>query len=147
MNQRLTFDDARQSLTAHLAAKGAEIHAKYGPRIGWPELQRLLADRSCVRYPCEIRFDAAPLLPGEFAHPVANGTRPEDGFTMFVHPAFCADLDQVPLLVLYQMVAVNYGVFAGPDDAETFGSRALGLAKDGYYARLCKLADQINVVA
>jgi hypothetical protein len=38
---------------------------------------------------------------------------------------------------------VNYGPFASPDDAETFGAAALGLDKDEYYARLCELADQI----
>ena len=78
MATRLTADDARQSLNAHVAAKGAEIRAKYGPSIGWRELRRLLEDRAHVRYPCHIVFDAAPLEPGEFAHPVARGNRPED---------------------------------------------------------------------
>ena len=73
MALKLTADDARQSLNAHVAAKGAEIHGKYGPRIGWNEFQQILEDRACVRYPCEIIFDSAPLKPGEFAHPVAQG--------------------------------------------------------------------------
>ena len=45
MAEQLTVDDARQSLTAHVAAKGAEIFEKYGPRIGWKELLQILADR------------------------------------------------------------------------------------------------------
>ena len=81
-----------------------------------------------MRYPCEIVFDAAPLQAGEFAHPVAKGDRPEDGFTLYVHPFFMTQLEQVPLLVLYQLVLVNYGAFAAPEDAETFGAAALGLA-------------------
>jgi hypothetical protein len=140
---RLTADDARQSLNAHVAAKGAEIRRKYGPHFGWQELQRLLEDRAYVRYPCTIVFDAAPLNPGEFAHPVANGNRPEDGFTMYVHPFFMTRLQQVPHLVLYQLVSVNYGEFASPDDAETFGAGALGLTRDEYYGDLCKMADQV----
>ena len=52
-------------------------------------------------------------------------------------------LDQVPLLVLYQLVLVNYGAFVSPDDAETFGAAALGLAKDKYYDNLCQLADEL----
>src|SRR6185503_16845032 len=72
MATKLTTEDARQSLNAHVASKGLEIREKYGPRIGWAELQRILQDRSCVRYPCEIAFDATPLEPGEFAHPVAK---------------------------------------------------------------------------
>jgi hypothetical protein len=141
---RLTGSDAGESLTRHVAATGAEIRAKYGPRIGWNGLQRLLEDRACARYPCEIIFDAAPLQPGEFAHPVAKGGRPEDGFRIFVHPLFLTQLERVPELVLYQLVLVNYGMFASPDDAEAFGAAALGLTRDQYYTALCELADQLG---
>ena len=136
--------DARQSLNASAAAIGAGICEKYGPRIGWTQLQQILKDRTCVRYPCEVVFEAAPLQAGEFAHPVGKGDRPEDGFTIYVHPFFTTQLDQVPLLVFYQLVLVNYGVFAGPEDAETFGAAALGLARDEYYDALCRLADELE---
>lgn len=143
MPTQLTADDARQSLNGHVAAKGAEIFNKYGPEIGWKELQQILRDRSCVRYPCEIAFDGGPLLQGELACPVARGDKPEDGFTMFVHPLFMTDLARVPYLVLYQLVLVNYGEFASPGDAEIFGASAAGLSRDDYYAELCELADKI----
>ena len=139
---KLTADHAKESLTAHVAAKGAEIWEKYGPRIGWSELQQILADRACVRYPCEIVFDAGSLEPGEFAHPQPRGNKPEDGFAMFVHPVFMTQLDVIPRLVLYQLVLVNYGPFASAEDAETFGAAALGLTRDDYYSTLCRLADQ-----
>jgi hypothetical protein len=135
---------ARQSLNAHVTAKGAEISAKYGPRIGWPELQRILADRDFVRYPCELAFDAEALEPGELVFPKQRTERPEDGFTLCVHPYFSLDLSRVPRLVLYQLVAVNYGSFASPDDAESFGAAALGLDKEEYYRSLCSMADEIG---
>jgi hypothetical protein len=144
MAVQLGSKDVRESLNTHVAAKGAEIFEKYGPHIGWQELLRILADGACVRYPCRIEFDAAPLQPGEFAHPIAVGERPEDGFTMHVHPFFMTQLEQVPLLVLYQLVLVNYGEFAAPDDAETFGAHALGLSSSDYYTRLCLLADKVG---
>ncbi len=143
MATQLTAEDAKQSLTAHVEAKGIEVFVKYGPGMGWGGLQRLLADRAYVRYPCEIEFEAAPLLPGEFAHPVQKGARPEDGFTMFVHPIFMLQLEQVAYPVLYQLVAVNYGEFASFDEAETFGAAALGLTRDEYYAELCAMTDQL----
>jgi hypothetical protein len=143
MATQLTAADARQSLNAHVVATGQAIRAKYGPHIGWHELLRVLDDRECVRYPCAIVFDAGPLLPGEFAHPVARGSKPEDGFAMHVHPRFLAQLDRVPHLVLYQLVAVNYGEFAASDDAEAFGASALGLSKEEYYQALCEMADQV----
>ena len=55
--------DFRPCLSADLAAKAADIRHKYGPAIGWEQLQNLLQDRDITSFPCEIRFDAAPLLP------------------------------------------------------------------------------------
>ena len=144
MPKQLTADDAKQSLTAHVETKGIEVYVKYGPQLDWAALQRLLTDRACVRYPVEIVFDAAPLLPGEFAHPTQRAEKPEDGFTMSVHPYFVTQLDRAATLVLYQLVAVNYGEFASSDDAETFGAAALGLTRDEYYALICDAADQLG---
>ena len=144
MATQLTADDAKQSLTAHVATKGDELRAKYGPNLKWKNLQLLLQDRAFVRYPCEIVFDASQLNPSEVAHPVPNGDRPEDGFTLHVHPFFMVQLPMVPHLVLYQLVAVNYGEFASTDDAETFGAAALGLSREEYYDTLCDLADQLS---
>jgi hypothetical protein len=89
-------------------------------------------------------FDASQLNAGEFAHPVAKGALPEDGFTLFVHPIYMTQLQSVPYLALYQLVAVNYGEFASADDAETFGAAALGISRDEYYDALCELADQLG---
>lgn len=144
MSKQLTAEDFQQSLNAHVAAKGDEACEKYGPHIGWNELLQVLEDRALVRYPCSIVFDAAPLQEGEFAHPVAIGESPEEGFKIYVHPYFMTQLGKVPHLVLYQLVLVNYGEFASADDAEAFGARALGLSKDAYYQALCELADEIS---
>jgi hypothetical protein len=141
---QLTADDAKQSLTTHVASKGEELCEKYGPGLGWADLQVVLQDRAYVRYPCEIQFDGSPLEAGEFAHPVAKSSKPEDGFTMYVHPVYMLDLAHVSYLVLYQLVAVNYGAFASAEDAELFGANALGISRDEYYATLCELAQRID---
>lgn len=144
MSHQLTVEDARQSLTAHLAEKGRQIYLNYGPEIGWNELLKILEDRTLVRYPCEIIFDAKQLQPGEFAVAIAKSEKPEDGFSIYVHPFFALDPAQVPALVLYHLVVVNYGEFATADDAETFGAAALGLLKEEYYTHLCNMADEIS---
>ena len=143
MTQQLTAQDACKSLNAHVAEKATEIRAKYGPSIGWTTLLQILQDRSCVRYPCEIVFDQKPLQPGEFGHPVANDEDPGKGFVMYIHPHYAMDLERVAYLVLYQLVLVNYGPFASPDDAETFAASTLGLSKECYYKELCALADAV----
>jgi len=141
----LTADHAKESLHAHVAAKGAEIFEKYGPAIRFQDLRKILQDRACVRYPCELVFDGAPLHPGEFAYPAPNGERPEDGFTLYVHPIYMTQLADVPLLAMYQLVTVNYGEFASSDDAEIFAAHALGLQPEEGYERLCALADELGV--
>jgi hypothetical protein len=141
---QLTADDAKQSLNAHVAAKGAELFAKFGPVIGWSQLQAILQDRTCVRYPCRLVFDSSGLNPGEFAHPEPDGDRPEDGFTLYVHPIYLTQLAMVPYLALYQLVVVNYGVFASAQDAETFAAHALGRSQEEYYETLCGLADLLG---
>ena len=146
MATKLTADDARQSLNAHLAAKGVDVFCAYGPPLRWTDFERLLQDPDHVRYPCRVAFDAGPLLPGECAHPVAHGPRPEDGFTLYIHPHFADDRDRIVYHALYQLVAVNYGDFASTQDAETFGAAALGLTCDEYYAALCALADELAAV-
>jgi hypothetical protein len=144
MATQLTAEDAKLSLNAHVAAKGSEIFEKYGPVIGWKQLLQILEDRTAVRYPCEVAFDAAPLQAGELAFPAPKGAYPEDGYRVCVHPCFMMQLEYVPHIVLYQLVLVNYGEFASADDAETFGAAALGLAKEEYYQRLCRLADELS---
>jgi len=147
MATKPTAKDATLSLNAHAAVKGADIRRKHGPHIGWKELLRILEDRTCVRYPCEIVFDAQPLTPGESAHPVAKGVRPEDGFTLYVHPFFMTHLERVVYLVLYQLVLVNYGDFASADDAEVFGASVLGLSREDYYQALCQMADEVTAIS
>jgi hypothetical protein len=144
MSKRLTADDARQSLSAHVAARGAAIFEKYGPHVGWNQLQRILQDRACVRYPCQIAFDPAPLQPGECAYPKPNGARPEDGFVIHIHPLFLLQMDRVAHLALYQLVVVNYGPFASSEDAEVFGAAALGISREQYYQGLCAMADLLQ---
>ncbi len=143
MARQLTEADARHSLAEHARAKGYALYHRYGTPIGIEALRAILDDRELIRYPCTIVFGAEALEPGECAYPVPLSEKPEDGFTITVHPLLADHPDWVVHVVLYQMVAVNYGDFASPADAEAFGAAALGLTEDQYYARLCTLADAV----
>ena len=144
MTHQVTAEEGRESLNAHVETRGREVFARYGPRIGWVELQRLMADRTCVRYPCDLAFESGPLQPGEFGYAEPCGEQPEAGFKLYIHPYYLAQPDRIPYLALYHFVRINYGEFACADDAETFGAAALGLSKDEYYAELCRLVDEIS---
>jgi hypothetical protein len=134
------------SLTETLLEAAQRIHDKYGPRLGWSELLQLAQDRECVPYPCEIRFDVGPLLPGESAHAVPKGPQPESGFIICLHPVYASQLERAPHLVLYQLALVQTGNRACPEAAETFGAHALGLPRQEYYQALCQLATQLGEV-
>jgi hypothetical protein len=144
MEQKLTIADAKKTLASHVEEKGAQLHKKYGPRIGWKELVRILEDREFVRYPTEIAFDVAQLHEGEFAAAIPKTENPEDGYTIFIHPYFSLQPERVPFLVFYHLIVVNYGDFASSEDAEVFGASALGLFKEEYYSTLCRMADEIQ---
>jgi hypothetical protein len=144
MARELKVETIQPGLRDQVSAQAAEIHDKYGPKIGWEQLGLLLDDRKYIRYPCEIRFDAEPLLQGEFAHPLRRGQTPEEGFIIYVHPYFSTQLPRVPYLVLHQLALINYGDSATLDDAELFGSLALGLSKEEYYRALCDLSAEIG---
>ena len=144
MSERLNAQDAERALGDHAHDKGLAIQAAYGPRLSWESLLSLLDDRECVRYPCKIQFDSTQLQAGEFAYPQPLSDRPEDGFIIHVHEHFENRKDDVPALVLYQLVAVNYGKFASDSDAERFGAAALGMEVDAYYHYICQLADEIQ---
>lgn len=144
MSRKLTETDAHDSLVDHAIRKGYGIFERYGPKIGWAELQKILKDSDFVRFPCSIEFDIEPLEAGECVFPRENSNQPADGYTIFVHPYFTDRLELVPPVVLYQLVVINYGNFAGAEEAECFGAAAMGYSPDTYYDLLCELADRVS---
>jgi hypothetical protein len=135
--------EGRQALADHAAWCGAGARERHGP-IDHAALLRLLDDRQVVRYPVEIRFDASGLEPGEFAHAAAVGDHPEDGFHLRVHPYFRDRAADLPLLIAYHLVTVNYGSVATHEEAERFAAELLGMDREEYYLRVCALADELS---
>ena len=141
MARQLTESDGRIALRDHILEKTAAARTKHGPLIDDTAILKILGDRTIVRYPVGIRFDAAPLQAGEFAHPVAFGDHPNHGFCLFIHPVFEKQRDLWPLLFAYFIPPINYGDIADAEDCELFGASLLGLTVDSYYDALCSIAD------
>jgi hypothetical protein len=143
MDTKLTERDGRRALRDHLLDKAAAARERHGPVIDGPAMMRLLDDRSLVRYPVGVRFDSAPLQPGEFAFAAPLGERPEEGFCLFIHPAFEHRPDLWPALIAYHLPPINYGEIADTDDCEQFGAALTGATTEEYYALLCALSDSL----
>lgn len=143
MSPRPTPQEAQQSLRDHVVARATQAREQRSGRIDRATMLRLLEDRSVVRYPLGVRFDAQPLRPGEFACLESLGERPADGYCLFIHPMF-ADVDGLlPLLIAYYIPSVNYGDVASHVEAELFGATLLGIEVEEYYKILCSVADTV----
>ncbi len=117
---------------------------KHGPVIDADAILRVLDDRSIVRYPVGMRFDAEGLKPGEFANAEPLGEHPKSGFCLFVHPMFEHRRELWPLLIAYHIPPVNYGDITEPEDCEAFGAALLGMGVETYYEQLCAIVDEMK---
>ncbi len=143
MAQRLTEHDGKTALRDHVRQKAMEARLSHGLHIDAEEALRILDDRAAVRYPVVVRFDAAPLEPGEFAWPMPVGDGPAAGFCLFIHPWFEEQPEAWPLLIAYHIPSINYGDIVAHEDAECYGATLVGLSTDEYYQALCELVDSI----
>ena len=138
--------DGARALGDHAAEVGRGIHARYGPCIDIETLGHLLEDRQSVRFPVTLEFSEA-IEANLFAVTEPLGETPADGYTITLHAHFAGRDEEIVPLVLYHLVAVNYGDFATSRDAESFGAACLGLDPEDYYQLICRLADSIPVAA
>jgi hypothetical protein len=143
MGQHLTEHDGRAALRDHVEQKAMDARLSHGLYIDAEQMMRILDDRTVVRYPVGVRFDAAPLEPGEFAFPAPLGDSPAAGYCLFIHPRFEDQPDTWPLLIAYHIPSINYGEIVAHEDAELFGATLLGLEPAEYYRALCELTDSI----
>lgn len=140
---QLTLEDGRRALGVHLLEKGHKLHQKYGKFIDEETMLKILEDREFVRFPARIVFDSSKIEKGMFAVAQKVSNNASDGYIIFVHEYFKTKRGDLPAAVFYHLVTVNYGDFATGNEAEEFGSAALGLDKEYYYQYLCRLVDQI----
>jgi len=143
--KRLTEQDGMTALRDHLVTKATNARLRHGLYIDADAIMRMLDDRSVVRHPVGVRFDAQPLEPGEFAWPMPLGDRPDKGYCLFINPWFEHQPDAWPLLIAYHLPSINYGEIVSHEDAELFGATLLGLDVETYYKAICELVDSIPV--
>lgn len=138
------MEDGKTALRDHVIEKGLEIYQKYGPIIGPSELEKILRDSKCVKFPTRIEF-TVEMDPGLFARTAEDPNNTERSYIVYVHEFFKDKPGYIPMLVLYHLVTINYGDFANHEDAEFFGASALGIEVEEYYQKLCELTDMITV--
>ncbi|ODB89137.1 hypothetical protein A3193_10155 [Candidatus Thiodiazotropha endoloripes] len=131
------------AVSLHAREKAEEIRGRYDRVIDYQTVLEMLEDRKSVRYPVELRFVSEGIDPGMFARTEPVSENPEDGYTIMLHSYFENRHDDLPMLILYQLVLVNYGDLATANDAEIFGATILGLDRDTYYQQVAALVDDV----
>ncbi len=139
----ITLEDGRRALGVHALQKGSDLRKKYGSFLDYETILKIFKDEEFVRFPTRIIFDSSKIERGMFAVLEKERDEPVKNYVLYVHEHFKKRLGDLPAIVLYHLVMVNYGDFATYNEAEEFGSAALGMEKDYYYQYLCRLADQI----
>ncbi len=147
MEQKPTEQDGKLALFEHIEAKANEARLRYGLYIDTETIIRMLDDRTVVRFPVGVRFDAEGLEPGEPAYPMPLGERPNEGFCLFIHPALEEQTDLLPLVIAYYIASINYGEIVTSEEAELFGATLLGLETESYYQAMCEIVDALPSVA
>jgi hypothetical protein len=130
-------------LGVHVLQKGSDLRKKYGSFLDYETLLKILKDEEFVRFPTRIIFDSSKIEKETFAAVEKERDEPTKSYVIYVHEHYQKRLGDLPAIVLYHLVTVNYGDFATHNEAEEFGSAALGMEKDYYYQYVCRLADQI----
>ena len=143
MGERLTEDDGRRALRDHVLERANIARTRYGPRIDAATIMKILDDRTLVRFPVGIRFDATALQPQEFAHAELLGEHPSEGYCLFIHPSLQSRTDLLPMVIAYHIPPINYGDITEPEDCEAFGAALLGMNPEIYYQTLCEIADAL----
>ncbi|MBT3032244.1 MAG: hypothetical protein AB2672_19820 [Candidatus Thiodiazotropha endolucinida] len=129
------------AVSQHALEKAKEIRTRYGDEIDYRTVLSMLEDRKSVRYPVNIRFVSEGIEPGMFGKTEPVSDNPEDGYTILLHSYYKNRHDDIPALILYQLVLVNYGDLATANDAEIFGATVLGMDRDAYYNQIASLVD------
>jgi hypothetical protein len=144
MLEKPLFASKSQAAPAVLEELARRIVAEYGAGLEWLDFKQLLGDRSLLGVRCELRFDDAPLLPGECAHLAPMGLGSDEAVLLYLHPSFASQLNAVPFLALPHVGRLVTQGKASPEEAERFGAAVMGTTPEAYYDHLCDLASQLG---
>lgn len=134
---------AGQQRPAILALAQAAREA-WGDLTDHDTFRRFLDDRRFLRHPVAVVFDHRQLAAGDLAVLIPRTGSPSDGFVLCVHPFFRNRLSDLPLVISFHAVLVNWPDETDHHDAEAFAAALLGLTPESVYQRLCVLADALD---
>ena len=135
------------SLREHIAAQAVVAHHKYAP-LDLAALDRLLADRDCLRYPTRLVFEFGEMAGHQFADPAPDLRNPEqNGRVIYLRPLLRDRPDLVLLAVAYVIPVINYGDIVRDEHCIRYGATLLGMLESEFYDAICRMADYVGAEA
>ncbi|MDT8317092.1 MAG: hypothetical protein RQ824_03740 [bacterium] len=134
----------REGLENHIRFVSEKAVNKYGRPDSMDVLSRILEDAEIVRFPTSILFDVARLGAGEAVKLEKTGDGQDESYQIIVHPVFEEREKDIIILVLQEIVKVNYGKIAKEKESLLFASSLLGMEEDAYQSRIKELSSEIS---
>lgn len=134
----------QDSLREHLMAQALVAHQKHGP-ITANNLEAMLHDPDCLRYPVRLVYEFGEMAMHQFAQPEIDWRNTEqDGRVLYLRPLLRGRPDLLPLALAYMIPLINYGDIVTDEHCLRYGATLLGMMEDEYYAKLCALSDFVG---
>lgn len=134
----------QDSLRDHLLAQAVVAHQKHGP-IDGSNLEALLQDRECLRYPVRLVYEFGEMAMHQFAQPdIDYRNQDQNGRVLYLRPMLRDHPGKVVLAVAYMIPLINYGKVVGDEHCLSYGATLLGMLESEFYREICSLADLVG---
>ena len=131
----------QDSLKQRLLEQATAAHQKYAP-LTLANLEALLADPACARYPTRLVFEFGEMALHQFADiDLDDDCLEEDRRVLCLRPVLRERPDLVVLAVAYMLPVLNYGEVVADEHCRLYGATLLGLMEEEFYRQICALAD------
>lgn len=132
------------SLRNHLVAQAVVAHQKHNG-LSFENLDSLLTDPECLRYPTRLVFEFGEMAMHQFAQPDLDHRNPaQDGRVLYVRPILRQYPDLVVLAVAYMIPVINYGSVVSDEHCLLYGATLLGMMAEEFYQKICHVADVVG---
>jgi len=129
------------SLISRLKEQAAEARAKHGP-LSPGNLETVLSDRDCVRYPTRLVLEYGEMGLHQFAQPDRDYRFSEtNSRVLYLRPALGRRPDLLALALSYMIPLINYGQIITDEHCLAYGSILQGMDEETYYQKICEMAD------
>lgn len=139
MSTKELIQVGEDSLMNRLREQADEVRAKHGP-LSPGNLETVLDDRDCLRYPTRLVLEYGEMGMHQFAQPEPDVRNPGGGM-LYIRPVLGQRPDLLVLAVSYMIPVINYGEIITDEHCLAYGSVLTGLDLETYYERICEMAN------